>query len=321
MRRVAGGDADDNRQPPSHRSYEVILKIDRLAVELPMPTEPDPDAAAAVQELMGGRFGELSTLMNYTFQSFNFRGRERAKPYFDLISNISAEEYGHIELVAATINGMLTGASDESQVDGQVGLTLAGAKEKRLSHHFIVSGQGALAANSLGQPWQGDYIFNSGDLVLDLLHNFFLECGARAQKIRVYEMTDHPIARRMLGYLLVRGGVHQVAYAKAIEELTGASVTKMLDVPNIPNSKFPETREHEERGLHRTLYRFSPDDYRDIDKIWKGTHPSDGEEVVVADGPPEGAERPDIPEQPGIGVPGYDPGELAEIAKRLMKTG
>ena len=236
----------------------MILKIDRLPVELPMPTEPDPDAAAAVQELMGGRFGELSTLMNYTFQSFNFRGRERAKPYFDLISNISAEEYGHIELVAATINGMLTGASDASKVDGQVGLTLGDAKDKRLSHHFIVSGQGALAANSLGQPWQGDYIFNSGDLVLDLLHNFFLECGARAQKIRVYEMTDHPIARRMLGYLLVRGGVHQVAYAKALEQLTGASVTKMLDVPNIPNSKFPETREHEERGLDRTLYRFSP---------------------------------------------------------------
>jgi manganese catalase len=99
----------------------VILKIDRLAIELPMPTEPDPDAAAAVQELMGGRFGELSTLMNYTFQSFNFRGRERAKPYYDLISNISAEEYGHIELVAATINGMLTGASDESRSTARLG--------------------------------------------------------------------------------------------------------------------------------------------------------------------------------------------------------
>ena len=24
---------------------------------------------------MGGRFGEMSTLMNYTFQSFNFRDR------------------------------------------------------------------------------------------------------------------------------------------------------------------------------------------------------------------------------------------------------
>ena len=53
----------------------MILKIDRLAIELPVAEEPDPDAAAAVQELLGGRFGEMSTLMNYTYQSFNFRGR------------------------------------------------------------------------------------------------------------------------------------------------------------------------------------------------------------------------------------------------------
>ncbi|HYY02541.1 MAG TPA: manganese catalase family protein [Gaiellaceae bacterium] len=297
----------------------MILKIDRLAVELPVPQEPDPDAAAAVQELLGGRFGEMSTLMNYTFQSFNFRGRDKAKPYYDLISNIGAEEYGHIELVSATINGMLTGASDESRVDGQVGVTLPGAKERRLSHHFIVSGLGTLVANSQGQPWQGDYVFNSGDLVLDLLHNFFLESGARAQKIRVYEMTDHPIARQMLGYLLVRGGVHQLAYAKALEELTGVEVPKLLNIPNIPNSKFPETRQWEERGLHRVLYRFSPDDYRDVAQIWQGTHPQDGQDVTVVDGPPEGAPRPDTSAEPGIGVPAYERGFLEAVAGRLLK--
>ena len=50
---------------------------------------------------MGGKFGEMSTLMNYTFQSFNFRNRQGARPFYDLIANIAAEEYGHIELVAA----------------------------------------------------------------------------------------------------------------------------------------------------------------------------------------------------------------------------
>jgi Mn-containing catalase len=42
----------------------VFLRIDKLQIELPMPTEPDPDAAGAVQELLGGRFGEMSTLIN-----------------------------------------------------------------------------------------------------------------------------------------------------------------------------------------------------------------------------------------------------------------
>ena len=34
-----------------------------------------------------------------------------ARPFYDLIANIAAEEYGHIELVAAAINTMLTGAT------------------------------------------------------------------------------------------------------------------------------------------------------------------------------------------------------------------
>ena len=48
-----------------------------------------------MQELLGGRFGEMSTLMNSMNQSFNFRGRDQLKPSYDLIANIAAEEMGH----------------------------------------------------------------------------------------------------------------------------------------------------------------------------------------------------------------------------------
>ena len=58
----------------------MILRFDRHAAELPPPSDPDPAGARVVQELMGGRFGEMSTLMNYTFQSFNFRNRRRRGP-------------------------------------------------------------------------------------------------------------------------------------------------------------------------------------------------------------------------------------------------
>jgi Mn-containing catalase len=69
-----------------------------------------PPPPLLFQELMGGKFGEMSTLMNYTFQSFNFRGKEKYRPFYDLICNIAAEEYSHIEAVAATINLLLNGA-------------------------------------------------------------------------------------------------------------------------------------------------------------------------------------------------------------------
>jgi Mn-containing catalase len=59
----------------------MILRTDLIGTELPPPSDPDPAGAAAVQELMGGRFGEMSTFMNYTFQSFNFREGVRLSVY------------------------------------------------------------------------------------------------------------------------------------------------------------------------------------------------------------------------------------------------
>src|ERR1700744_5281459 len=89
----------------------MIQRFDQIAVDLPEPSGPNPAAAAAIQELLGGKFGEMSTLMNYTFQSFNFRGRAEQRPFYDLIANIAAEEFAHIELVAYAINLLLTGAT------------------------------------------------------------------------------------------------------------------------------------------------------------------------------------------------------------------
>jgi Mn-containing catalase len=298
----------------------VILRVDRLQVELPAPSDPDPAAAAHVQELLGGRFGEMSTLMNYTYQSFNFRGRQKAKPFYDLIANIATEEYGHIELVSAVINGLLTGASDGADLtDSPLRRNKDGAG---IRHHWINSGFGALPVNSLGQGWNGEYVFNSGDLVLDLLHNFVLENGARMAKIRVYETTNHPIARRMLGYLFVRGGVHALAYAKALEELTGVDVKKMLPIPNIPDADFKEAREFIDQGMHGKLYRFSETDFEGIRQVWTGTHPLDGTPLEVVDGlPPTAAPTPaDLPEEPAVSSPGLHPGEIAEVVQRLMKN-
>jgi Mn-containing catalase len=298
----------------------MIVRIDRLQTELPPPSDPDPDGAAAVQELMGGRFGEMSTLMNYTFQSFNFRGRQGARPFYDLVANIAAEEFGHIELVAATINTMLTGASESPNGTGGLEDGLSGVKSARNAQHFLAGGQGALPQDSMGKPGNGDYVFASGDLVEDLTHNFFLETGARNNKLKVYEMVPHPAARALTGYLLVRGGVHQVAYARALECLTGADLTKMFPTPRIPTAKIPECQPHIERGEHRKLYRFSPNDYHEIVALFKGPHPETGEELEVVDGPPAGALPNDLPPQTAVFAPDFAPEEIKEIAARLRKS-
>ena len=297
----------------------MYLRIDKLQYDLPQPKERDPNAAATVQELMGGRFGEMSTLMNYTFQSFNFRGKKPLKPYYDLIANIATEELGHIELVAATINSLLAGpdVKDQEAPADPTGTPFEFANAARNAQNFIAGGPGAMPQDSRGMPWTGDNVFSSGNLKLDLLHNYFLESGARQQKLRVYEMVDDPVSKALTGYLLVRGGVHQVAYAKALETLTGVEITKMLPVPNIDASKIPESKKLMDLGMHLKLYRFSPSDYTDMGQIWRGPHPEDGQEVFVTDELPEGGEVKDSGHESAAFAPDYDMGELMEIANKL----
>ena len=186
-------------------------------------------------------------------------------------------------------------------------------------HHFLAGGQGALPQDSRGNPWTGDFVFSSGDLVEDLTHNFFLETGARNGKLKVYEMCDHPAARALTGYLLVRGGVHQVAYARAVELLTGADLMKLFPAPRIPTDKIPECKPHIDKGLHLKLYRFSPDDYREIVAVFKGPHPETGEPLEVVDEAPEGVPPYDLPAQPAVFAPDYAPEEIKEIAAKLRK--
>ncbi|HVE77502.1 MAG TPA: manganese catalase family protein [Gemmatimonadaceae bacterium] len=297
----------------------MITRFDKLQTELPHPTNPSPNSAAAVQELLGGKFGEMSTFMNYTFQSFNFRGREAMRPFYDLIANIAAEEFGHIELVSYAINLLLTGTTERGSDPSAT--PLAAAVDARNTYHFLGSGQQALPMDSQGTFWTGANVFSSGNLKLDLLHNFFLECGARAGKIRVYETVDDPTARECVGFLLVRGGVHIVAYAKALEKLTGVNVGKLLPIPDISNKRFPEAAKHERRGLHRMLFQFSPDDYGRIGEIWNGPHPEDGNALEVQVGAPEGFDPPDLDAEPQLTAPlgpDIDPEMFKDVATRLF---
>ena len=316
----------------------MIFRHDQITVDLPEPSGPNPNAAAAVQELLGGKFGEMSTLMNYTFQSFNFRGRSKVRPFYDLISNIAAEEYSHIEAVTAAINCLLTGATPRTDrnspstkpskiVDTAKNVATTGkadpsplkdAADYRNSSHFLNSSQQALPMDSMGRFWTGQNVFNSGNLKLDLLHNFFLECGARAGKIRAYESTDDPCARAVIGYLLVRGGVHVVAYAKALEVLTGANVGQLLPMPEVSNKKFPEARKLEENeGLHLIMYHQSKD-YTQLSKIWNGPHPEDGQPLVVKEEMPKGYPWPDYAEEPQLSSPGdMDLDKLQYYADKL----
>lgn len=302
----------------------MFLRIDRLQIELPVPARADPNAAAALQELLGGKFGEMSTLNNYFFQSFNFRNKGKLKPFYSLVASITAEEFGHVELVTNGVNLVARGPDIDVKNYDVAAAPFAAVREARATANFFTAGGAALPADSMGAPWNGSYVFSTGNLILDLLHNFFLENGARVHKLRVYETVSDPVSREVCGYLLVRGGVHAHAYGLALKHLTGVDMTKMLPVPNIPTDKFPEARRYMAEGMHRRLYRFSPGDYAEIGAIWGNGEralPGDPDgELVVVDGHPDGGKIPDLAGISTAFTPEYQPEEIFDIAGKLYKA-
>ena len=95
-----------------HKDDRMFLRIDRLQTELPLPKAPNPNQAAALQELLGGKYGEMSTLGNYMFQSFNFRNKSKLRPFYSLVANITSEELGHVELVSTGVSLLNNGPGD-----------------------------------------------------------------------------------------------------------------------------------------------------------------------------------------------------------------
>jgi Mn-containing catalase len=139
------------------------------------------------------------------------------------------------------------GPDTEANEAGGADITQAPFKamqDIRLAPQFFSAGGGALPMNSGGHSWNLDHVTTTGNVVFDLLHNFHLECGARLHKLRVYETLTEPTGREVCGYLLVRGSVHAHAYALALQQLTGADVTKILPTPNINLDRIPEARKY-----------------------------------------------------------------------------
>jgi Mn-containing catalase len=276
----------------------MFISVNKLANELPKD-KPDNLAANALQEGLGGQFGEMRTMMQYLFQNFNFRGK--AKPYQDLIKSVASEEIGHVELISTTI-GMLLEGSTSSQPPNKLPLEIA--LQAGNIHHFLVGAQGAMPVDSAGNPWSGSYVYNSGNLVLDLLYNLMLECTGRLQKCRLYAMSDNKPFRATVSYLIVRDLAHEKVFAKALESL-GVDWNKTLPIPKTDSSKMPEVKKLEDRNLHNQQWTFSSES-SGLSEIFSGASPFGDGELEALDGLPDGFDIPQMPEAPEEYSPGFD---------------
>ena len=301
----------------------MVMRIDKLQAELPESKKPDPNAAAALQELLGGKYGEMSTLGNYMFQSFNFRNKAKLRPFYSLVSSIFAEELGHVELVSNGVAMLNSGPGDPTEDVDVSKAPFEDMKDIRLAGGFFSHAGGAMPINSNAMSWNADMVTTTGNLIIDLLHNFHLECGARLHKLRVYETLTEPTGREVCGYLLVRGSVHAHAYALALKKLTGVAIEKMLPTPNLPLDRIPECQKYLDEGSHRRLYRFGSPDYAEAAGVWSNADvalPDDPPGTLeIVEGPPEGGKMADLAGNYGAFAPDYAPEEIFEVASLLYQ--
>jgi len=164
---------------------------------------PNPRYAAMLQEQLGGGNGELKAALQYMSQSFRIKDPEIK----DLFLDIAAEELGHLEMVAQTINllnghdvGAASTESGEIQTHVQLGLNPG-------------------LINASGYSWTGDYVTVTGDLCADLLSNIASEQRAKVVYEYLYRQICDKKVRETIDFLLNREEAHNAMFREAFNKV------------------------------------------------------------------------------------------------------
>ncbi|WP_016701428.1 manganese catalase family protein [Actinoalloteichus spitiensis] len=212
------------------------------------PEGPDAAFANRLQEVLGGKWGEMTVAMQYLYQGWNARLPGK---YKDLLLATGTEELGHVEMLCTMIARLLEGApmsvQETAQKNNPMLAAVYGASNPQ---HQIVNGAGAYPQDSQGVPWSGAFVTSSGNLLADFQLNATAEMQGRLQVARLYEMTDDPGIKKLLRFLLARDHLHQQQWVAAAQEIKDDG----LDGMPVPEA-FP--LEEEETGFAYQVMNFS----------------------------------------------------------------
>ncbi len=164
---------------------------------------PNPQYAVLLQEQLGGGNGELKAAMQYMSQSFRIKDPEIK----DLFLDIAAEELGHLEMIAQTIN--LLNGHDVDAAKVQAG---------EIQTH-VQNGLNPGLINASGYSWTADYVTVTGDLCADLLSNIASEQRAKVVYEYLYRQIEDKKVRETIDFLLNREEAHNQMFRDAFNKV------------------------------------------------------------------------------------------------------
>ncbi len=187
-----------------------MFKHEKLLFHPVSVEKPNPQYAALLQEQLGGANGELKAAMQYISQSFRIKDPDIK----DLFLDIAAEELGHMEMIAQTIN-LLNGhdVCAESVPSGEI-----------QTHVLLGLNPGLI--NASGYSWTGDYVSVTGDLCADLLSNIASEQRAKVVYEYLYRQIDDKKVRETIDFLLNREETHNAMFREAFNKVQKSGSNK-----------------------------------------------------------------------------------------------
>nr|WP_312580018.1 manganese catalase family protein [Sedimentibacter sp.] len=178
--------------------------------------KPNPNYASMLQEQMGGPHGELKAALQYMSQSLRIKDPEIK----DLFLDIAAEELGHLEMVATTVN-LLNGHYLDAQ-NATIGSIQA----------HVSTGLTPALSNASGYLWTAAYINETGDLAADILSNIAAEQRAKVVYEYLYRQINDNGVRNTIDFLLNREEAHNTMFREAFNKLQDTGSLKDWGVTN-----------------------------------------------------------------------------------------
>jgi len=221
-------------------------------------SKPDPRFARVLLEAFGGANGELKSALQYFVQAFACHNPHPDK--YDMLMDIATEELAHLEIVGATIQmllGPVGGKLKEAADNMEINLVMEGKAAKEDFIHqalknpqFVVcSGGSPMYTDSNGNPFTAAYISANGDLTVDLRSNMAGEARAKIGYESLIPLTDDPLVKESLQFLMAREVTHYQQFEAALETIQPNFPPAILQTsPKYSNLYFNLSKGGEARG-------------------------------------------------------------------------
>ena len=258
-------------------------------------SKPDPRFARLLLEQFGGGNGELKAAMQYFVQAFGCKNPYPDK--YDMLMDIAAEEFSHLEIVGATIKMLLTGVDGEMKNAVESSyleeMMQGNATKEEMIHKAlfypqfdILTAGGPTVTDSNGVPWSGAYVNANSDLTVDLRSNIAAESRAKITYEYLMKFTDDPDVKATLGFLMTREITHFQQFEAALSTIEPNFPPGILqEDPRYGNLYFNMSKGEDQDGPWNTgKSTRTGEPWKKIDDVQDFVESTDGLKNVKPDG-------------------------------------